>query len=209
MGIKQLYNDNLRKLPNEYGDVSVMTVIVNVYIFWICRFFHLSELFSNSFIEKIFLKLKNYGGGGGGGNRIISKSRNYDVFDRVFPTLNLNKFVFLGMCTFYCPIVKLYSEQHSLSDARDINNQNTPISTRVQSDFYKSSVRFTAVSAFLLAVHITSFRGARWLSGRVSDSGERGPGFETYLRRVVSLSKTLYSPKVLVNYPGSDGSVPT
>ena len=29
-----------------------------------------------------------------------------------------------------------------------------------------------------------------------------------YRRRVVSLSKTLYSPKVLVNYPGSDGSVP-
>ena len=52
-------------------------------------------------------------------------------------------------------------------------------------------------------------RGARWLSGRVSDSGARGPGFETYRRRVVSLSKTLYSPKVLVNYPGSDGSVPT
>ena len=48
-----------------------------------------------------------------------------------------------------------------------------------------------------------------WLSGRVSDSGARGPGFETYRRRVVSLSKTLYSPKVLVNYPGSDGSVPT
>ena len=24
MGIKQLYNDNLWKLPNEYGDVSVM-----------------------------------------------------------------------------------------------------------------------------------------------------------------------------------------
>ena len=53
-----------------------------------------------------------------------------------------------------------------------------------------------------------SKRGARWLSGRVSDSGARGPGFETYRRRVVSLSKTLYSPKVLVNYPGSDGSVP-
>ena len=51
-------------------------------------------------------------------------------------------------------------------------------------------------------------RGARWLSGRVSDSGARGPGFEAYRRRVVSLSKTLYSPKVLVNYPGSDGSVP-
>ena len=25
MGIKRLYNDNLRKLPNEYRDVSVMT----------------------------------------------------------------------------------------------------------------------------------------------------------------------------------------
>ena len=52
-------------------------------------------------------------------------------------------------------------------------------------------------------------RGARWLSGRVSDSGARGPEFEAYRRRVVSLSKILYSPKVLVNYPGSDGSVPT
>ena len=52
-------------------------------------------------------------------------------------------------------------------------------------------------------------RVAQWLSGRVSDSGARGPGFETYRRRVVSLSKTLYSPKVLVNYPGRDGSVPT
>ena len=51
--------------------------------------------------------------------------------------------------------------------------------------------------------------GARWLSGRMSDSGARGRGFETYRRRVVSLSKTLYSPKVLVNYPGSGGSVPT
>ena len=40
------------------------------------------------------------------------------------------------------------------------------------------------------------------------DSGARGRGFETYRRRVVSLSKTLYSPKVLVNYPGSGGSVP-
>ena len=56
---------------------------------------------------------------------------------------------------------------------------------------------------------LNSVRGARWLSGRLSDSGARGRGFETYLRRVVSLSKTLYSLKVLVNYPGSSGSVPT
>ena len=40
------------------------------------------------------------------------------------------------------------------------------------------------------------WRGARWLSGRVSDSG--GLGVETYLSRVVSLSKTLYSQKVRV-----------
>ena len=39
-------------------------------------------------------------------------------------------------------------------------------------------------------------RGAWWLSGRALDSG--GRGFETYLRRVEALSKTLYSPKVLV-----------
>ena len=30
MGIKQLYNDNLRKLPNEYGDVSVMLYKINL-----------------------------------------------------------------------------------------------------------------------------------------------------------------------------------
>ena len=65
------------------------------------------------------------------------------------------------------------------------------------------------LSFYLNCVTLTAEWGARWLSGRVSDSGARGPGFETYRRRVVSLSKTLYSPKVLVNYPGSDGSVPT
>ena len=65
------------------------------------------------------------------------------------------------------------------------------------------------VDIFVTDIHTSFSWGARWLSGRVSDSGARGPGFETYLRRVVSLSKTLYSPKVLVNYPGSDGSVPT
>ena len=37
--------------------------------------------------------------------------------------------------------------------------------------------------------------GARWLSGRASYSGARGRGFETYLGRLVSLSKTLYSQK--------------
>ena len=31
MGIKQLYNDNLRKLPNEYGDGSVM-IKINMHI---------------------------------------------------------------------------------------------------------------------------------------------------------------------------------
>ena len=41
-------------------------------------------------------------------------------------------------------------------------------------------------------------QGARWVSGRASDSGTIGRGFETYLRCVVTLCKTLYSPKVLV-----------
>ena len=31
MGIKQLYNDNLRKLPNEYGDVSIMCNSISFY----------------------------------------------------------------------------------------------------------------------------------------------------------------------------------
>ena len=42
-----------------------------------------------------------------------------------------------------------------------------------------------------------SILGVRWLSGRASD-GARGRGFKTYLPCVVSFSKTLYSPKVLV-----------
>ena len=42
----------------------------------------------------------------------------------------------------------------------------------------------------VFARHIVD-RGARWLSGRVSDSGARGRGFETYRRRVVSFSKAL------------------
>ena len=71
-----------------------------------------------------------------------------------------------------------------------------------------SNVRYISNTFTSLSTYLSS-EGARWLSGRVSDSGARGPGFETYRRRVVSLSKTLYSPKVLVNYPGSDGSVPT
>ena len=36
-----------------------------------------------------------------------------------------------------------------------------------------------------------TFRVPRRLSGRASDSGARGPGFEPHERRVVSLRKTL------------------
>ena len=50
---------------------------------------------------------------------------------------------------------------------------------------------------FQVSVYRTT-GGARLLDGRALDSGARGRGFETYLRRGVSLSKTLYSPKVLV-----------
>ena len=75
---------------------------------------------------------------------------------------------------------------------------------------YTCTFRIPCLSFFLFFFFTFKFfRGAWWLSGRVSDSGARSRGFETYRHRVVSLSKTLYSPKVLVNYPGSDGSVPT
>ena len=41
--------------------------------------------------------------------------------------------------------------------------------------------------------------GARWRSGRASDSESRGPGFEPHKRhRVVSLSKAHLLPTVLV-----------
>ena len=45
---------------------------------------------------------------------------------------------------------------------------------------------------------ISQCGGVRWPSGRASSSGVRGRRFETYLRRVVFLSKTFKSPKVLV-----------
>ena len=55
----------------------------------------------------------------------------------------------------------------------------------------------TRTTAHCQAIDING-RGARWLSGRASDSGARGRGFETYLRRVLSLRKIIYSPNVLV-----------
>ena len=51
--------------------------------------------------------------------------------------------------------------------------------------------------------------GAQWLSGRASDIGARGQRFETYLRPVVILSKTLYSLKVLVNRNTQKAVVPS
>ena len=89
------------------------------------------------------------------------------------------------------------------SIAIELNVPRDDLFDRYRTNFYHLWSRFKKCRFSPL------FRGARWLSGRVSDSGARGRGFETYRRRVVSLSKTLYSPKVLVNYPGSGGSVPT
>ena len=100
------------------------------------------------------------------------------------------------------------SETHEFCKWTDIipTYSGTP-AVGIPSDAYVHTVHAEVYIGLLYAYLF--LRGARWLSGRVSDSGARGPGFETYRRRVVSLSKTLYSPKVLVNYPGSDGSVPT
>ena len=39
------------------------------------------------------------------------------------------------------------------------------------------------------------FKGARWPNGRVSDSGAKGREFDSYLRRVVSLSKDTLLPE--------------
>ena len=54
-------------------------------------------------------------------------------------------------------------------------------------------------------------QGAGWLSDRLSDSWARSRGFETYFRRVVSLSKTFYFQKVLVHVgmepPLHDGKI--
>ena len=69
--------------------------------------------------------------------------------------------------------------------SRKANKFFTSNTIYIQANEFQSTKRVCLIRA----------RGARWLSGRVSDSGARGPGFETYRRRVVSLSKTLYSPK--------------
>ena len=44
MGIKQLYNDNLRKLPNKYGDVSIMILHLVCYEE---RAFYTSDVYKN------------------------------------------------------------------------------------------------------------------------------------------------------------------
>ena len=60
-------------------------------------------------------------------------------------------------------------------------------------------------------IHNTdSVMEACWPSGRASDSGARGRGFEPHSgRRVVSFSKIHLPPKKYWKYPGSGGSVPT
>ena len=106
---------------------------MNIYILDL-SLLHLSELFSNSFIEKIFLKLKIYG----------EKSTNFKITKLCSTFLTVSGYVyFFALNTIRSA---LCGKQHSLFDARDINKSKHIY-------FYKSSVRFTAVSAFLLVVH--------------------------------------------------------
>ena len=60
MGINQLYNDNLRKLPNEYGHVSVMgkTLYYNVefLIVYNCAKFHGSDIICSKVTVKCVVK---------------------------------------------------------------------------------------------------------------------------------------------------------
>ena len=52
------------------------------------------------------------------------------------------------------------------------------------------------IICYLCILTICNFMGALWPSGKVSDSGARGRGFDNYLRCVVSLSKKhIYSPQ--------------
>ena len=68
----------------------------------------------------------------------------------------------------------------------------------VSSKIYDKSDDFDFDLVNLVTFHVTP-PGARWHNGRVSDSGARGRGFHTYLRRVVSLSKNTFNlRKVLV-----------
>ena len=52
-------------------------------------------------------------------------------------------------------------------------------------------------------------REARWPSGKASDSGARGLGFDHSGRRVASLSKIHLPPKSTGNNQENVGSVPT
>ena len=52
----------------------------------------------------------------------------------------------------------------------------------------------------LMQHHTTCDKGARWPSGRASDSESNGPGFEPHKgHRVVFLSNAHLLPRVLVN----------
>ena len=46
-----------------------------------------------------------------------------------------------------------------------------------------------------IAIHQSSTRGARWLSGRVSDSGARGPGFERPTAAVLCSWARYFTPR--------------
>ena len=69
MGIKQLYNDNLRKLPNKYGDVSVMLIsfeciiCISEHFFMICVICEISMIrhrFELSYLCTIFNRKERF-----------------------------------------------------------------------------------------------------------------------------------------------------
>ena len=59
MGIKQLYKDNLGKLPNEYGDVSVMINKFKSKMFLLIKRTPFSFGHSLTAIRILFLQRKN------------------------------------------------------------------------------------------------------------------------------------------------------
>ena len=60
---------------------------------------------------------------------------------------------------------------------------------------YHNDSKFSDRHVWTNSVDPDQTGGARWLSGRVSDSGARGPGFETYRRRVGPLEQDTLLPE--------------
>ena len=138
-------------------------------------------------------------------SQVIPQNGSFIVFCREPISYSIMRLLWRRVIMMVLIIYMYYRYFPKFSDGQVWANRADPDQTAPRGAVWSWSTLFAIPSASFGCITL----GAWWLSGRVLDSGARGRGFETYRRRVVSLSKTLYSPKVLVNYPGSGGSIPT